>query len=95
MLFEISAVCSCFVQLPRQKLLPTLRHMVCAGLHAFRIFFRGSDPLLVLHLLVLIPLMQFSAMSGVFTAMGIPDFIAYYMIKTEFLMPIYLAAIVL
>lgn len=50
---------------------------------------------MVLHLLVLIPLMQFSATSGIFTAMGIPDFFAYYMTKKEFLLPIYVAVIVL
>lgn len=51
-------------------------------------FFRGGL-LLPLHLLVLIPLMQFSATSGIFTAMGIPDFLAYYITKKDFLLPIY------
>ena len=50
---------------------------------------------MVLHLLILIPLMQFSATSGIFAAMGIPDFLAYYMTKKEFLLPIYLAAVIL
>lgn len=45
--------------------------------------------------ILLIPLMQFSATSGIFTAMGIPDFFAYYMTKKEFLLPIYVAVIVL
>lgn len=94
-LFEIAAVCSCFSQPPRQKLRVTLRCMVRAGLSSLKLFFLGGSPLLVLHLLVLIPLMQFSATSGIFTAMGIPDFLAYYMTKKEYLLPIYLAAVIL
>lgn len=69
--------------------------MVRSGLQSVLHFFRGGGPFLVLHLLVLIPLMQFSATSGIFTAMGIPDFLAYYMTKKEFLLPIYVAAIIL
>lgn len=94
-LFEIAAVCCCFTQPKKQKLRLTLRSMIRAGLGSLRAFFRGGGPLLVLHLLVLIPIMQFSVTSGIFTAMGIPDFLAYYMTKKEFLMPIYLAAMAL
>lgn len=94
-LFEISAVCTCFRQPRRRGVRVTLGHMVRSGLHSLVHFFRGGGPLLVLHLLVLIPLMQFSATSGIFTAMGIPDFLAYYMTKKEFLLPIYVAVIVL
>ena len=94
-LFEISAVCTCFRQPRRRGVRVTLGHMVRSGLHSLVHFFRGGGPLLVLHLLVLIPLMQFSATSGIFTAMGIPDFFAYYMTKKEFLLPIYVAVIVL
>lgn len=94
-LFEISAVCTCFRQPRQQGVRVTLGHMVRSGLHSLVHFFRGGGPLLVLHLLVLIPLMQFSATSGIFTAMGIPDFFAYYMTKKEFLLPIYVAVIVL
>ena len=94
-LFEIAAVCACFQRPSRQKLKQTLRAMLRAGLRAVRHFFTGGSPLLLLHLLVLIPLMQFSAASGIFTAMGIPDFLAYYMTKKEFLPPIYIAAVIL
>lgn len=82
-LFEIAAVCTCFRQSRFQKVRTTLGRMVRSGLQS------------VLHLLVLIPLMQFSATSGIFTAMGIPDFLAYYMTKKEFLLTIYVAAIIL
>lgn len=82
-LFEIAAVCTCFRQSRFQKVRTTLGRMVRSGLQS------------VLHLLVLIPLMQFSATSGIFTAMGIPDFLAYYMTKKEFLLPIYVVAIIL
>lgn len=94
-LFEIAAVCTCFRQSRFQKVRTTLGRMVCSGLQSVLHFFRGGGPFLVLHLLVLIPLMQFSATSGIFTAMGIPDFLAYYMTKKEFLLPIYVAAIIL
>ena len=78
-LFEIAAVCTCFRQPRFQKVRTTLGRMVRSGLQSVLHFFRGGGPFLVLHLLVLIPLMQFSATSGIFTAMGIPDFLAYYM----------------
>lgn len=94
-LFEIAAVCTCFRQSRFQKVRTTLGRMVRSGLQSVLHFFRGGGPFLVLHLLVLIPLMQFSATSGIFTAMGIPDFLAYYMTKKEFLLPIYVAAIIL
>lgn len=94
-LFEIAAVCTCFRQSRFQKVRTTLGRMVRSGLQSVLHFFRGGGPFLVLHLLVLIPLMQFSATSGFFTAMGIPDFLAYYMTKKEFLLPIYVAAIIL
>ena len=94
-LFEIAAVCTCFRQSRFQKVRTTLGRMVRSGLQSVLHFFRGGRPFLVLHLLVLIPLMQFSATSGIFTAMGIPDFLAYYMTKKEFLLPIYVAAIIL
>lgn len=94
-LFEIAAVCTCFRQPRFQKVRTTLGRMVRSGLQSVLHFFRGGGPFLVLHLLVLIPLMQFSATSGIFTAMGIPDFLAYYMTKKEFLLPIYVAAIIL
>lgn len=94
-LFEIAAVCTCFRQSRFQKVRITLGRMVRSGLQSVLHFFRGGGPFLVLHLLVLIPLMQFSATSGIFTAMGIPDFLAYYMTKKEFLLPIYVAAIIL
>lgn len=94
-LFEIAAVCTCFRQSRFQKVRTTLGRMVRSGLQSVQHFFRGGGPFLVLHLLVLIPLMQFSATSGIFTAMGIPDFLAYYMTKKEFLLPIYVAAIIL
>ena len=94
-LFEIAAVCTCFRQSRFQKVRTTLGRMVRSGLQSLLHFFRGGGPFLVLHLLVLIPLMQFSATSGIFTAMGIPDFLAYYMTKKEFLLPIYVAAIIL
>lgn len=94
-LFEIAAVCTCFWQSRFQKVRTTLGRMVRSGLQSVLHFFRGGGPFLVLHLLVLIPLMQFSATSGIFTAMGIPDFLAYYMTKKEFLLPIYVAAIIL
>lgn len=94
-LFEIAAVCTCFRQSRFQKVCTTLGRMVRSGLQSVLHFFRGGGPFLVLHLLVLIPLMQFSATSGIFTAMGIPDFLAYYMTKKEFLLPIYVAAIIL
>lgn len=94
-LFEIAAVCACFRQPRRQKLRLTLRRMMRAGLGSLKHFFRGGSPLLILHLLILIPLMQFSATSGIFTAMGIPDFLAYYMTKKEFLLPIYISIMVL
>lgn len=94
-LFEIAAVCICFRQSRFQKVRTTLGRMVRSGLQSVLHFFRGGGPFLVLHLLVLIPLMQFSATSGIFTAMGIPDFLAYYMTKKEFLLPIYVAAIIL
>lgn len=94
-LFEIAAVCTCFSQPPRQKLRVTLRRMIRDGLSSLKLFFLGGSPFLVLHLLILIPLMQFSATSGIFTTMGIPDFLAYYMTKKEFLLPIYLAAVIL
>lgn len=94
-LFEIAAVSTCFSQPPRQKLRVTLRRMIRDGLSSLKLFFLGGSPFLVLHLLILIPLMQFSATSGIFTAMGIPDFLAYYMTKKEFLLPIYLAAVIL
>ena len=94
-LFEIAAVCTCFRQSRFQKVRSTLGRMVRSGLQSVLHFFRGGGPFLVLHLLVLIPLMQFSATSGIFTAMGIPDFLAYYMTKKEFLLPIYVAAIIL
>lgn len=94
-LFEIAAVCTCFRQSRFQKVRTTLGRMVRSGLQSVLHFFRGGGPFLVLHLLVLIPLMQFSATSGIFTAMGIPDFLAYYMTKKEFLMPIYVVAIIL
>lgn len=94
-LFEIAAVCTCFRQSRFQKVRTTLGRMVRSGLQSVLHFFRGGGPFLVLHLLVLIPLMQFSATSGIFTAMGIPDFLAYYMMKKEFLLPIYVAAIIL
>ena len=92
-LFEIAAVC--IRQSRFQKVRTTLGRMVRSGLQSVLHFFRGGGPFLVLHLLVLIPLMQFSATSGIFTAMGIPDFLAYYMTKKEFLLPIYVAAIIL
>lgn len=94
-LFEIAAVCTCFRQSRFQKVRTTLGRMVRSGLQSVLHFFRGGGPFLVLHLLVLISLMQFSATSGIFTAMGIPDFLAYYMTKKEFLLPIYVAAIIL
>ena len=94
-LFEIAAVCTCSRQSRFQKVRTTLGRMVRSGLQSVLHFFRGGGPFLVLHLLVLIPLMQFSATSGIFTAMGIPDFLAYYMTKKEFLLPIYVAAIIL
>ena len=94
-LFEIAAVCTCFRQSRFQKVRTTLGRMVRSGLQSVLHFFRGGGPFLVLHLLVLIPLMQFSATSGIFTAMGIPDFLAYYMTKKEFLLLIYVAAIIL
>lgn len=94
-LFEIAAVCTCFRQSRFQKVRTTLGRMVRSGLQSMLHFFRGGGPFLVLHLLVLIPLMQFSATSGIFTAMGIPDFLAYYMTKKEFLLPIYVVAIIL
>lgn len=94
-LFEIAAVCTCFRQSRFQKVRTTLGQMVRSGLQSVLHFFRGGGPFLVLHLLVLIPLMQFSATSGIFTAMGIPDFLAYYMTKKEFLLPIYVVAIIL
>lgn len=94
-LFEIAAVCICFRQSRFQKIRTTLGRMVRSGLQSVLHFFRGGGPFLVLHLLVLILLMQFSATSGIFTAMGIPDFLAYYMTKKEFLLPIYVAAIIL
>ena len=94
-LFEIAAVCTCFRQSRFQKVRTTLGRMVRSGLQSVLHFFRGGGPFLVLHLLVLIPLMQFSATSGIFTAMGLPDFLAYYMTKKEFLLPIYVAAIIL
>lgn len=94
-LFEIAAVCTYFRQSRFQKVRTTLGRMVRSGLQSVLHFFRGGGPFLVLHLLVLIPLMQFSATSGIFTAMGIPDFLAYYMTKKEFLLPIYVAAIIL
>lgn len=94
-LFEIAAVCTCFRQSRFQKVRTTLGRMVRSGLQSVLHFFRGGGPFLVLYLLVLIPLMQFSATSGIFTAMGIPDFLAYYMTKKEFLLPIYVAAIIL
>ena len=94
-LFEIAAVCTCFRQSRFQKVRTTLGRMVRSGLQSVLHFFRGGGPFLVLHLLVLIPLMQFSATYGIFTAMGIPDFLAYYMTKKEFLLPIYVAAIIL
>ena len=94
-LFEIAAVCTCFRQSRFQKVRTTLGRMVRSGLQSVLHFFRGGGPFLVLHLLVLIPLMQFSATSGNFTAMGIPDFLAYYMTKKEFLLPIYVVAIIL
>ena len=94
-LFEIAAVCICFRQSRFQKVRTTLGRMVRSGLQSVLHFFRGGGPFLVLHLLVLILLMQFSATSGIFTAMGIPDFLAYYMTKKEFLLPIYVAAIIL
>ena len=94
-LFEIAAVCTCFRQSRFQKVRTTLGRMVRSDLQSVLHFFRGGGPFLVLHLLVLIPLMQFSATSGIFTAMGIPDFLAYYMTKKEFLLPIYVAAIIL
>lgn len=94
-LFEIAAVCTCFRQSRFQKVRTTLGRMVRSGLQSVLHFFRGGGPFLVLHLLALIPLMQFSATSGIFTAMGIPDFLAYYMTKKEFLLPIYVAAIIL
>ena len=94
-LFEIAAVCICFRQSRFQKVRTTLGRMVRSGLQSVLHFFRGGGPFLVLHLLVLIPLMQFSATSGIFTAMGIPDFLAYYMTKKEFLLPIYVVAIIL
>lgn len=94
-LFEIAAVCTCFRQSRFQKVRTTLGRMVRSGLQSVLYFFRGGGPFLVLHLLVLIPLMQFSATSGIFTAMGIPDFLAYYMTKKEFLLPIYVVAIIL
>ena len=89
-LFEIAAVCTCFRQSRFQKVRTTLGRMVRSGLQSVLHFFRGGGPFLVLHLLV-----QFSATSGIFTAMGIPDFLAYYMTKKEFLLPIYVAAIIL
>ncbi len=92
---EIAAVCTCFRQSRFQKVRTTLGRMVRSGLQSVLHFFRGGGPFLVLHLLVLIPLMQFSATSGIFTAMGIPDFLAYYMTKKEFLLPIYVVAIIL
>ena len=94
-LFEIAAVCTCFRQSRFQKVRTTLGRMVRSGLQSVLHFFRGGGPFLVLHLLVLISLMQFSATSGIFTAMGIPDFLAYYMTKKEFLLPIYVVAIIL
>lgn len=94
-LFEIAAVCTCFRQSRFQKVRTTLGRMVRSGLQSVLHFFRGGGSFLVLHLLVLIPLMQFSATSGIFTAMGIPDFLAYYMTKKEFLLPIYVVAIIL
>ena len=94
-LFEIAAVCTCFRQPRYQRIRTTLGCMARSGGQSVLHFFRGGGPLLVLHLLVLIPLMQFSATSGIFTAMGIPDFLAYYMTKKEFLLPIYIAVIVL
>lgn len=94
-LFEIAAVCTCFRQPRYQRIRTTLGCMARSGGQSVLHFFRGGGPLLVLHLLVLIPLMQFSATSGIFTAMGIPDFLAYYMTKKEFLLPIYIVVIVL
>lgn len=94
-LFEIAAVCACFAQPTRQPMRKTLRHMIRAGIRSLRRFFTHGSPLLLFHLLVLIPLMQFSAASGIFAVMGIPDFISYYLTKKEFLLPIYLTAIVL
>ena len=94
-LFENAAVCTCFRQSRFQKVRTTLGRMVRSGLQSVLHFFRGGGSFLVLHLLVLIPLMQFSATSGIFTAMGIPDFLAYYMTKKEFLLPIYVVAIIL
>lgn len=64
-LFEIAAVCTCFRQSRFQKVRTTLGRMVRSGLQSVQHFFRGGGPFLVLHLLVLIPLMQFSATSGI------------------------------
>ena len=94
-LFEIAAVCACFAQPARQPMRKMLCHMIRAGIRSLRRFFTHGSPLLLFHLLVLIPLMQFSAASGIFAVMGIPDFISYYLTKKEFLLPIYLTAIVL
>ena len=94
-LFEIAAVCACFAQPARQPMRKMLRHMIRVGIRSLRRFFTHGSPLLLFHLLVLIPLMQFSAASGIFAVMGIPDFISYYLTKKEFLLPIYLTAIVL
>ena len=94
-LFEIAAVCACFAQPARQPMRKMLRHMIRAGIRSLCRFFTHGSPLLLFHLLVLIPLMQFSAASGIFAVMGIPDFISYYLTKKEFLLPIYLTAIVL
>ena len=71
--------CTCFRQSRFQKVRTTLGRMVRSGLQSVLHVFRGGGSFLVLHLLVLIPLMQFSATSGIFTAMGIPDCLAYYM----------------
>lgn len=94
-LFEIAAICTCFRQPKKQRLRLTLRQMIRSGIASIKHFFRGGSPLLILHLLLLIPLMQFSATSGIFTAMGIPDFLAYYMTKKEFLLPVYICIVIL
>lgn len=92
---EISAVCTCFFQTSPLGVRMTLRRMCRAGIFAGKQYFTCHSPITALMMLLMIPLLQFSAASGIFASIGIPDFLSYYATKKEFVLPAYVALLIL
>lgn len=88
-LFELSAVTCCYSN-ARCGRKTSLLEMLRVGWHTVRDLFRRGNGWMVLHLLLLLPVMQFSVLSGSFTMIGIPDFFAYFLTRKIYLLPLYL-----